>query len=193
MLDPSSAIGLAASLVTLIGFTKDVLSKSQELHRSINGDLVQNTELRAVMERFGDCMLQFRNTTLCKRKYFENLGEGFDSDTNGVDQFEVQLLKMAEDVGVIIDQLMQALQKLAVSSPESKWSCARQALTTVFKEPELREFEERIDRYRKQIDTTLLLSLQLVNQHVPPSHVLIQSSSHYVRHAEGYTSWLTRY
>lgn len=161
MLDPSSAIGLAASLITLLNFTKDVLSRSQELQKSINGGLVRNTELQAVMERFGDCILQFKKEShpSVRRVIVGDVAAGFDRNENQADAFENELMQLAEEVGKIINQLMQALEALKSSSPTSRWTCIRQALMTMFKERELVHIEERIDRYRKQIDTTMLAAI----------------------------------
>ena len=53
MLDPASAIGLAASVVQIIGFTKNILNKSHELRTSAKGVLVQNAEIETAAASFG--------------------------------------------------------------------------------------------------------------------------------------------
>jgi hypothetical protein len=163
MLEPASAIGIAASLVTLIEFVKNTIGKSRELYHAVDGGTVRNTELRAVLERFSRGLNRFHKCPP-RRCYPGDLYRTIATRERDIepDEFETDLLGLATEVGEVVTQLQRALEKLVVGPSGSKWSCVRQALKTIFKEKELKELEERVNSYRRQIDTTLLFWLQLV-------------------------------
>jgi hypothetical protein len=51
MLDPASAVGLAASIIQLTKFVTGILNDSHELYKSIDGALIRNVELETVCTR----------------------------------------------------------------------------------------------------------------------------------------------
>jgi hypothetical protein len=48
MLDPLTALGLASSIVQLVTFMGDLLSKSRAYYNSVDGSLIEQLELEAI-------------------------------------------------------------------------------------------------------------------------------------------------
>jgi len=149
MLDGASAVGLAASIVQIIVFTKGVLSASHELYTSIDGALVQNTELETVTQ----CFRHFIADSNSK-------GYGRKAIGHVVDISEQQLRALTQSASQILEELLSTLDDLKVTGKNRRWSSFRQALRSVWTENKIVQLEHRLDRVREQIDTALLYSLR---------------------------------
>lgn len=152
MLDPASAIGLAASIVQIIDFTANVLNKSHEYRTSEKGILVQHAEIETAAASFGKLMLELDNNT----RDLKSLGSPSES-------FDDELRTLSKGLQDILRSLLEKLDELKVQGEKHRtWKSVRQSIRSVWNEDKIRELEQRLERYRKHVDTVLLVSLRYV-------------------------------
>lgn len=151
MIHPDSAIGLAGNILQFVGFTKDVLTRSLEVYGSTDGATVHNTELESVA-------LSARRLTQKLKSRMAMLLPDRESEDEST-----ELTCLSQAVKQAADELLEKLETLKTSSKKQAWGSIRQALRSVMKESELKKLEERLDRYRKQLDTALLACLRKVS------------------------------
>ncbi|KAE8446916.1 hypothetical protein EG329_011547 [Mollisiaceae sp. DMI_Dod_QoI] len=77
-----------------------------------------------------------------------------------VTKTEQQLGELCNGCRDVSKELLIIIQGLKSEGSHSKWSSFRQALKSVWNEDKIKALELRLDRYRRQIDTTLLISLR---------------------------------
>jgi len=144
-MDPVSSIGLASSLVQLITFTTSVINHSRKMYHSASGSLVENDELAMVALT---CELQNKRISAL----FSNPGPQTETTKH--------LLELCDDMQNISQDLLSVIKSLKVSGDNRRWESFRQALRSVKKEQDINDLVRRLDRYRQQVDTILLLDLQ---------------------------------
>lgn len=149
-MDPLTALGLASNIIQVISFTSNLISKGREIYKSADGKLVQNLELEAITRNLQDLSghLSFPPN---RRKDL--------SDT------DKELQDLCKGCAKVSAQLIEVTQGLTVQGDHRKWNSFRQALNSVWKEDTIEELSKRLERYRSQIDTMLLVSLREQIQH----------------------------
>lgn len=191
MLDPASAIGLAASVVQLISFIKSVLDDSHELYKSASGALVRNSELEAACTRLHRLMKALNRAqkgSTGTARFLDEANEFDDEsdqelapDDNQETSIDVnskvtnensattssygidgQLKELSVSTTNLAKVLLQKLRRLKIHHGDGKWKSFRKAVTSVLESRELEALEDRLDRNRKQIDTALLISLRYI-------------------------------
>lgn len=71
-----------------------------------------------------------------------------------------QLRELCSGCDEVSRKLLSVIQQLEHGRGRSKWKSFRQALLTLWKEKEIEDLSKRLERYRSQIDTALLVSLR---------------------------------
>ncbi|KAL1620845.1 hypothetical protein SLS54_005775, partial [Diplodia seriata] len=141
-MDPATVIGLAASIVQLTTFTGQLLSKSREIHSSADGALVENRELEAI------------TTSL------QDLSRDISAGSRYSTKADKKLNQLCDGCQEVTNELLVLVQKLKGSNSHHGWGSFRQAALSVWKEKEVRALSDRVERYRRQIDTVLLVTLR---------------------------------
>ncbi|KAF2732563.1 hypothetical protein EJ04DRAFT_469974, partial [Polyplosphaeria fusca] len=144
-MDPVSAIGLASSAAQLITFASDLISKSREIYNSADGSLVKNDELATVA----------RTLQSQSRQVQFKIGERRAPSESGR-----ELFALCDAVRDVSQELIDAIESLKSESSSSTWRSFRQALKSVWKERDIEELLRRLEQYRRQIDSLLLMNLQ---------------------------------
>lgn len=139
-----TALGLASNIIQLISFTSDIVSKSRELYKSQDGKLVEHAELEAITKN----LQELSNDIIFPSRH-----------RSAISQADKDLAELCEGCKEISRQLIGAIQGLKAQRGNKRWNSFRQALKTIWKEDEIARISERLDRYRAQIDTRLLVSL----------------------------------
>jgi hypothetical protein len=152
MLDPLTALGLASNIVQLITFTSDLVAKGRDIYQSTDGALVENLELEAITKSLRELSIEV----------VPPVSRGFP-----LTKVEGQLQQLCEGCQNVADELLKVIQKLKTQGPHKGWTSFRQALNSVWREDEIQALSIRLERYRRQIDTTLLLSLRERLQSMP--------------------------
>lgn len=145
LMDPVSAIGLASSAAQLVTFSSDLISKSREIYRSADSSLVKYEELEAIA----------RTLHSQSRRIQAQLGERRAPSQTGRDLYE-----LCNGVRDVSSTLIGSIEGLKAESSSKIWKSFRQALKSVWKEQEIEDLLRRLELYREQIDSLLLLNLQ---------------------------------
>jgi hypothetical protein len=143
-MDPLTALGLASNIIQLISFTSDLIGKGREIYRSVEGATIENVELETITKSFQDLTTRFPSQLK-------------EDDLSGTDK---QLRELCEACNAISVELIQVIQGLKYAGEGVKWKSFRQALKSVWKEDAIDGLSRRLERYRSQLDTTLLISLR---------------------------------
>lgn len=144
-MDPVSAIGLASSVVQLITFSTDIISKSREIHRSAAGSLVENVELETIARTLQS---QSRRLAVHASK------DRFPSVTSK------DIVACCEQVRKSSKKLIDIVEGLRGDAASSRWKSFYQALKSVWKEQDIADYLRRLEMHRRQIDSLLLMHLQ---------------------------------
>ncbi|KAI1323378.1 hypothetical protein F5Y16DRAFT_412669 [Xylariaceae sp. FL0255] len=145
-MDPISAIGLASSVVQLLDFAGKLVSKSKEIYRSGRGSLVKHDEIEAVTKTLET---QSRRIALQANSFQRSSSE------TGRD-----LLELCDGVRTLSRTLITTIDSVRCGEGSGRWTSFLQALRTVWKEKEITDMRERLQRYRQQVDSLLLTGLQ---------------------------------
>ncbi|KAI1169623.1 hypothetical protein F4777DRAFT_572416 [Nemania sp. FL0916] len=144
-MDPVTAVGLASNVSRLLTFAGNLVSKSREIRRSAHGSLVANDELAAICRT-----LESQN-----RRIAAQLSRRRSSSEKGR-----EIIQLCERAREVSRELIDVVEGLKSQNPSGKWDSFRQALKSVRKEREISDIMERLQRYRQQIDSLLLTSIQ---------------------------------
>lgn len=157
MADPLSAIGLAASLVQLLSFSEGLISKSIEIYHTVDGSQIELTELDAILDSFAGLL---DNLTQNHEGYNPSISQNGFAKTSKRLRIGTQLDALVESTRQVIEEMVELIKKLRGGELRNKaWASLRQAFLTIINERKLQDLEHRLDRLRKQIDTSLLSSL----------------------------------
>ncbi|KAI0897850.1 hypothetical protein F4806DRAFT_494580 [Annulohypoxylon nitens] len=140
-MDPASAFGLASSIVQVITFTSDIISKTRQLHHSAQHSLVQNCELASIAHA-----LKLHNHGIRTSLHTKENPSRAEED----------LYKLSEGVFDLCNQLITTVEGLKTRDPATRWDSFLQAPRSVWKEKDIVDLTQRLDRYRAQIDSSLL-------------------------------------
>ena len=147
MLDPASAIGLAASIAQLLTFASGLLKKGREIYNSAEGATIAGSQMEIVANTLVELTSQVREQ------------EHVVADP-AHSKAEVELQKLCSACVEVSQSLLDALNKLKRKEGNKSWNSIRQALRFVWNENKINSLSNQIESYRRQIDTALLLSIR---------------------------------
>lgn len=149
-----AALGVAAAAVQFVDLGTKIVSKTRQLHGSISGALLENTEIEAASIRLSDMV-----TTLQTGRLVQG-GSGSQTISTS-DRILQEICQGCLDVS---RELIPRLQKLKVMDGSCrKWKSFRQALKSVWSKESIREIRERLVAYQIQLDTHTLLYLKSIS------------------------------
>ena len=149
MADPASAIGLAASIVQLLILTSGLLKKTREVYKSTNGATDAGNQLEVVATSISRLL---NDVVINKTPFYRNEGSAAGEE----------LLKLSEGCEEVCRELLGALDRLKSESGQRASQSFRQALRFVWNEKKISALADRIEAYRRQIDTALLMNIRFV-------------------------------
>ncbi|KAF2470006.1 uncharacterized protein BDR25DRAFT_35993 [Lindgomyces ingoldianus] len=138
------AVGLAGNIVQFISFWGTLMSKSEEIYKSTNGALVEHLELEAITTHLDRLV-----TAMAMRT-------GPPAETES----EKQLQDLCRQCRDRAEELLRAVTKLKVNGKSKKWRSFRQALNSVWSSDRINFLSARLEAFRRQVDTTLLVVLR---------------------------------
>lgn len=144
-MDPLTALGLASNIIQLISFTSDLVSKGREIYKSADGALIEHMELETIAKSLQDLSADL--PAQAKRG-------------KSLTRTEKQLRGICEGCNEVSGELIEAIQRLKATGNHKRWNSFRQALNSVWKENQIDALSKRLEKYRNQLDTTLLVSLR---------------------------------
>lgn len=147
VLDPMTALSLAANVVQFVDFASKIVSKGRRIYLSENGALPKNLELEVVTNDLLRLAQSLRNDGL---------------STGTLNNEEKSLQTMSDECSKIAEELLRRLEKLKVKSDAKQrgWKSLRQALKSVWNKEELDELSERLLQFRDQLQFHTLVSMK---------------------------------
>ena len=151
VLDPLTALGVASNAVQLVEFSSRIVSRGQKIYKSNSGTLAESLELEAVT-----------NSLLKTNNILENSLRSYELHRPLVDE-EKELKIICEGCESAGLELINALQKVKVQGKHRKWKSFRQALKSVYSKAQIDDLTNRLEGFRKLLDTHILVSLRCAN------------------------------
>ena len=139
-MDPVTAVGFAASILTFIDVSHQVISGTWEVIKS--GTTAENAHVGNVINDLHDVTKQLSDRP------------------PGYSQHERALNTLASECQELSGELVALLEKLKSTAGSSKWKSVKVALHSMWKKGDVAELERRLDKYRSQILLRLVLMLK---------------------------------
>jgi hypothetical protein len=141
-MDPVTAIGLAASILNFVSFSWGLIKGTTEIYHSANGALEENERIEVVIRDLD--------------RIAGDLGKGCTGSTSP----ELAVKELAEDCKEDSAKLLGLLKKLRVRGKVTIWKSLKAKFLTLMSKDELENLKERLDFYRSEVDTNLILILR---------------------------------
>jgi len=173
--DPISALSLGANVIQVVEVSFRLVSSSRAIYQSVDGSLAENLDTETLATDLQDCNA-ILSQSLAK---FKSKNAGSTANWNPADsvttlvpepaepstwdaQEAEALQNLCEDCNRIATLLIQKLRHLKVD-PNVRWrelKSLKQALKTVWSKEELDATANRLNLYRTQLNTRILVSLR---------------------------------
>jgi len=135
-MDPVTAVGFAASILTFIDFSHKVVTGTIEVFKS--GRTSKNLRLSEITKHLEDAAEELRKWPLGRSNHEKGLHE---------------LSASCQDLA---SQLISLLAQLSTTPGNSKWMSVRVVLRSMRKDGKVAELESTLDKYRSQIILRLI-------------------------------------
>ena len=153
MVDPLTTLGLAANVIQLLTFTGSLLSKGREIRDAAYGAPVAQRELETVTESLRQLSANLILPETGNRASIRKKGAPM--------QTERELSELCDGCLGVSDELLKALKALRNSgATASHFISIYQAFRYVLSESKMNDMSKRVETFRRQIDTTLLVSIR---------------------------------
>lgn len=150
LLDPLTALSVAGTVVQFVDYATRLVSKGQQIYRSVDGALLENLELQTVTEDL--FKLSNRLNT--------SVHQGVSSKQLSLDEQALESLAIA--CRDIAQELLEHLERLKVKGETRKLKSFYKALKSVWNKADLDDLVERLSRYREELEVHLLVSIKFV-------------------------------
>ena len=149
-MDPLTAFSLACGVIQVVDFSTKIVGKCRELYK--HGTSCENKEIESMARHLTDLAtdLELPNTV-------QSLGS--PSQLYHDDQ---ELLKLAQQCSETATQLKTELEKLSIQGQRRKRDALRKAVKGIWKNDDIEDIQRRLERYRRTLDTRILITLRLV-------------------------------
>jgi hypothetical protein len=157
-LDLLSALSVAASILQLVDFSRQIISKSRDLYHSGSGVLQEHAETKTVTIRLKQMTRKLRG----KVRQNANGNQGLYIVDDQARYY--RLMDICEEYFKGSEELISYLGKLKVpaSSENRPWKSFRQALKSVWSKPEIDAMKKRLEVLRAELDTNILDIMRFV-------------------------------
>ena len=146
MLDPLSALSLAAAIVQFVDYSTKIVLGAAEIHASATGSLTKHVDLSSITTDLSGIS--------------DNLVIDDQDQSKTYSKDERALSGLATQCRDVANKLLTTLEDLNVKGPHKKWKSVRQALLSVWRESEIRDIRKRLDTFRNQLTTRLVATLK---------------------------------
>jgi hypothetical protein len=137
-----AAIGLAGNIVQFVDFSGRLISESIELYHSYDGALAENVDIETATKHL---------VVLIKRLKDDAIIAGDGALQN--------LSHLCRNAAI---DLLVALDKVKVKNRQQRWSSIRKALRSVWSKEEIRELEQRLVKFKEELNLHVVVQLRYV-------------------------------
>ncbi|KAH7068640.1 hypothetical protein FB567DRAFT_457239 [Paraphoma chrysanthemicola] len=150
-MEPLSALSIASAVIQIIDFSSKVIARTREVHRSGDGAVEEGALFANATANLNDLLIELNRTTIS-----ESSGYGASHQRSA----DKQLLQHAKDSQVIATELRALLANVKHKRDGRQRNAIQQGFRGVLEQKNVDALNQRLDDIRKQIDTTLLVSLR---------------------------------
>ena len=148
LLDPLSALSLAGTVVQFVDFTIKILDKGRQIYKSADGSTAEHEDLNAITNDLIGLNERLKSSMHSRRAVKQ------------LSLDEQALEGVASDCSSIAQELLDQLQKLKLQGKKTKMKSLHQTLKNVWNKGNLEELEDRLARYREELEVHLLVSIK---------------------------------
>lgn len=148
VLEPISALSVAAAVVQFAEFCSKLISKGNQYHRSTDGALVEHTELTAAAASLVNLTKDLDGSL----KLIRQPGK--------ISSEEESLKAVLEDCRKIASEFVAVLDTFKVPAVHKRWKSFRQAFKTMWNKDKIEEMLRRLNVAREQLVIHLLVVLR---------------------------------
>lgn len=139
-----AAVSLAGNILQLLNFAGDAISKSRQIHASVNGALEEHEDLEIVTTNLKDLSVRLQ------------------TPAGPVDSVLEQLCIRCREIA---DELLKALESLCVKGKYTRSQSLRKALKVLWGKEKFKVLEERLAIFRQEL--TLHITVELRYSYSP--------------------------
>jgi len=139
-MDPVSAINFAATILTVVDFSWNLISGSYKIYQSTTGTTTDHAQISTVLNDLQTITKSLRSNV-----------KGNNAHVKDLKKLAVECAEVSQELSNILEELKRKEGNKIWRSLEAKWKSMR-------KEKELASIEQRLNTYRLQ----LLLRLNLM-------------------------------
>ncbi len=149
-MDPLTAFSLACGVFQVVDFSTKIVSKCREVYK--HGVSSENKEIESMAKHLADLATELK------------LPNPIQSPGSAPQlyQDDQELLKLAEQCSETAAKLIEELQKLRIQGQHRKRDAFRKAIKTIWKNDTIQDIQRDLERYRKTLDTRILITLRSV-------------------------------
>jgi hypothetical protein len=151
VLDPLSALGLASNVVQFVDFSWKLLSSGNTIYHSKNGALLENQEVEMIADDMSQLTHRLHKSLVLTRK------------SALLTEAEKELMSLSQACEAVAKELLAALDKLKIKGKRHRWNSFLGALMTVWTEDKVAAIRRRLEEFRSQLDTHVLMSLRFIS------------------------------
>ena len=145
VLDPGSAISLAAAVIQFVDFGTKLISKGTQIYKSENGVLADDEERSGISSRLSN---------LNKGLSDSIINSQLDKKSSPA---ELALIEVTLACRVQADEFTSAIEKLKITGKHRKWNSFRQALKSIWSKEELKRKFDHLNCLQHQVLVHLLV------------------------------------
>ncbi|KAJ3566269.1 hypothetical protein NPX13_g7202 [Xylaria arbuscula] len=153
------ALAVSAAVIQFIDFTCGLVAKGVSIHSSMTGLAIDHEELENITANLK------RSSDEIHKSLPQNIRDAQESQEvqlaqQQLNKNETDLQNVAIGCRAVADELMTVLAELTSKGPKSPWRSFRHALKATWNEGKVQSLENRLDRYRQQMMTNIIISLR---------------------------------
>jgi hypothetical protein len=153
-----AAVGLAGNIIQFVDFSGKLVSKTAEIYKSGAGALIENVDIETATN----------DLILLSTKLHDS------ADSAG----DTALRKLCQSCGDVAQQSLGALNKAKANGKHQKWKSFRKALQSVWNKEDIAALEQRLVRYRGELNFRIILDLRSVRK------IVVEGSANVTRDRE---------
>ena len=148
-----AAIGLAGNIVQFVDFSGKLVTKTAEIYRSGTGALVENIDIETATN----------DLVLLSTKLHDSANSTGDT----------ALGELCLSCDTVAKELLSALDKVKVKGKKQKWKSFRKALRSVWSKEDIAALEQRLARFRDELNFRVGVNLRSVRKTAVPVALII--------------------
>jgi hypothetical protein len=150
-MDPITAVGFAASILTFINFGYEIVTGTLEIAKS--GSTAENIHVSAVIGDLHDVVKSLSPPP-------SNPSGNPVGKPATMSVHEKALKGLAEKCQELSNELVTLLENLSITPGSSLWKSARVTLRNMRKKGKVADLENRLDKYRSEMLVRIVLMLK---------------------------------